>query len=353
MPKSTSEARSAVSQPTPGQTSLPASADAAKTDSVSVIATLLNEAEDIDCLIDSLMVQRLAPAEVVIVDGGSTDGTWERLQKAKEKYPRLVAIRDESCRLERCPGPIARGRNVAIAATSSVVVACVDAGCSYEPDWLQNLTAAIRNGDADYALGGSCISLEHSTIWDLAAAPFLGIKLRADAKTKSCTARSMAFRKKLWQRVGGFPEDRFFGEDTMFDMKVRAIAVPAFVDRAKAVYRPHLTFRTAARQLASYALSDGVSGVRPARFLRNAGRCLLHVAAILLLPRTLILLFVAIALEIYFAFHFELGPFRGRASKVVAARLLYSICVPWIVAWNQLKGAITKTSVPNRQNAGP
>jgi len=326
------------------------SSDAVKSGSVSVIATVLNEGASIDRLVASLMEQRLAPAEVVIVDGGSTDGTWERLENAKERCSTLVAIRDESCRLEHSPGPIARGRNVAIAATSSEVIACVDAGCSYEPDWLENLTTAIRSGEAEYALGGSCIAAEDSTIWDLAAAPFLGVRLRADAKTKSCTARSMAFRKELWKRVGGFPEDRFFGEDTMFDMRVRAITAPAFVDRAKAVYRPHLTFRTAARQLASYAVSDGISGVRPARFLRNFGRCLLQVAAVLLLPRTAIPLLSAIALEIYFAFHFELGPAQGRVLRVIAARLLYSVCVPWIVAWNQLKGAITKASVPNRQN---
>jgi len=339
-----------VSEPSASRASQPAPLEPTHTDSVSVIATVLNEADSIDRLVDSLMNQRLAPSEVVIVDGGSTDGTWERLERAKLKYPRLLAIRDDSCRLERSPGPISRGRNVAIAATSSDVIACVDAGCSYEPDWLENLTATIRNGEAQYALGGSCMSPEDSTVWDLAAAPFLGVKLRADAKTKSCTARSMAFRKKLWQRVGGFPEDRFFGEDTMFDMKARAIAAPAFVDRAKAVYRPHLKFRVAVRQLASYALSDGISGIRPARFLRNLGRCLLDVAAILLLPRTVIPLCFVIALELYFAFHFELGPVRGRGLRAIAARLLYSVCVPWVVAWNQLKGAITEANKPNRQN---
>lgn len=191
---------------------------------------------------------------------------------------------------------------------------------------------------------------EDATVWDLAAAPFLGIKLSADAKTKSCTARSMAFRKELWQRIGGFPEDRFFGEDTMFDMRARAIVAPTFAERAKAVYRPDFTSGSAVRQLASYAVSDGISGARPARFLRNFGRCALHVAALLLLPWTRIPLLLAVALEIYFAFHFELGLAHGKWLKAAGARLVFSICVPWVVALNQLKGAITKTTVPNRQN---
>src|SRR5260370_34793748 len=98
-----------------------------------VAATVLNESDDIDALVESLMRQRLAPAEVIIVDGGSSDGTWERLQAAQSKYPTLVLIRDESCSLQHSPGPIARGRNIAIAAASSDVVACADAGSPYDP----------------------------------------------------------------------------------------------------------------------------------------------------------------------------------------------------------------------------
>src|ERR1700674_6044733 len=114
---------------------------------VSVASTVLNESDDIDLLVESLMHQTLAPAEVIIVDGGSTDGTWERLQAAREKYPTLVPIRDESCSLQRSPGPIARGRNVAIAAASSDVVACADAGCIYHPDWLPHLSGPLFTGE--------------------------------------------------------------------------------------------------------------------------------------------------------------------------------------------------------------
>src|ERR1700676_4896253 len=121
---------------------------------VSVASTVLNESDDIDLLVESLMQQTLAPAEVIIVDGGSTDGTWERLEAARAKYPTLVPIRDESCSLQRSPGPIARGRNVAIAAASSDVVACADAGCIYHPDWLANLAAPLfTGGSPDFRCG--------------------------------------------------------------------------------------------------------------------------------------------------------------------------------------------------------
>ena len=104
---------------------------------VSVISTVLNEVAEIDALVDSLRSQTLIPTEIIIVDGGSSDGTWERLQAATTRCPGLKPVRDESCSLKGSNGPIARGRNVAIALASSDVIACADAGCTYVSDWLE------------------------------------------------------------------------------------------------------------------------------------------------------------------------------------------------------------------------
>lgn len=317
---------------------------------VSVASTVLNESDDIDLLVESLMQQTLAPAEVIIVDGGSTDGTWERLQAARAKYPTLVPIRDESCSLQRSPGPIARGRNVAIAAASSDIVACADAGCTYHPDWLVNLTAPIFAGDSQYSVGGSYIDSANSTVWDVASAPFFGVKLNSDATTKSCTARSMAFRKELWQRVGGFPETVFLGEDTVFDSEVRQLVAPAFPERAKPSYHPHHTLRSALEQMVSYSITDGVLGGRSARLWRNLVRCVAEILAILALVYSPIPLLCVLALEIYFAFRLDWTDLRKSPMRVLAARLAFSLIVPWVVAWYQTLGSITKTNRPNRQN---
>ncbi len=324
------------------------------TPAVSVACTVLNERDDIDSLVESLMHQTLAPAEVIIVDGGSTDGTWERLEAARSTYPTLVPIRDESCSLQRSPGPIACGRNVAIAAASSEVIACADAGCAYYPDWLANLTAPIFRGDSEYSVGGSYIDAAKSTLWDSASAPFFGVKLNPDAATKSCTARSMAFRKELWQRVGGFPENVFLGEDTVFDSKVRELVTPAFAEHAKAVYQPRHTFGSAVRQMVSYSVTDGVLGGRSVRLFRNIARCLAEILAVLALVYSPIPLLCVLALEIYFAFRLDWTDLRKAARKAplrtLGARLLFSLLVPWVVAWYQTLGSITKKIRPNRQN---
>jgi glycosyltransferase involved in cell wall biosynthesis len=319
---------------------------------VSVIATVLNESDGIARLIESLTQQTTTPAEIILVDGGSSDGTWEQLQKAAADHPFLRPIRDESCNLKHAAGPISKGRNVAIAAARSELIACADAGCSYAPDWLSNLTAPLTRGEALYALGGACLDLSDATVWDWASAPFLGVKLDEAAPTKSCTARSMAFTKDLWRKLGGFPEDVFFGEDTLFDLRAREATRPAFPLRAKAHYRPRNSFFSACRQMARYAVSDGVLGERGARLVRNAARCLVEIAALTALRWTWIPAALAGVMMLHFALESD-GRFLLRSRpETLPARLAFSVVVPWIIAICQMRGLITKRFLSNSQN-GP
>jgi glycosyltransferase involved in cell wall biosynthesis len=317
---------------------------------VTVIATVLNEVQDIARLVPSLLAQDPAPVEVIIVDGGSTDGTWGWLLDTARKHPNLLPILDESCNLKHSPGPISRGRNVAIAAASSQIIACTDAGCTYPPEWLARITAPFIASTSEYVLGGSCLDLADPTVWDLASAPFFGVKLSSATFTKSCTARSMAFRKDLWQRIGGFPESVFFGEDTLFDQQARQLTRPVFINHAKALYRPQYTFLSACRQLANYSISHGILSVHPARLLRNLTRCLVEVLALFSLPWTKVPFLVILALEAWFAYHIEWNSIRRAGPRILLARFLFSLVVPWIVAANQIRGSLTKKNLPNRQN---
>jgi glycosyltransferase involved in cell wall biosynthesis len=308
---------------------------------VSVIMTVLNEARDIERGVASLLALEPTAAEVVVVDGGSDDGTWELLKAVQARDPRLVAIRDETCSLKHSAGPISRGRNVAIAAAKSNVIACADAGCTYAPDWLLNLTGKIVAGEAEYALGGSCLDPAEHTVWDVASAPFFGVKLAPNEPQKSCTARSMAFTKELWKRVGGFPENVFLGEDTLFDLAARLQTQPFFANNAKALYRPGNTFAQACRQMARYAFSDGQARVRGARLFRNTARCVLQVLSLAALPWSVIPLLFVLALEMLFAFKKD-GRFLVRFGVIaVLARLAFSVAVPWVVALNQIHGLLS------------
>jgi hypothetical protein len=104
--------------------------------------------------------------------------------------------------------------------------------------------------------------------------------------------------------------------------------------------------------MARYAQSDGLSGVRRTRLLRNAARCLLEVLALASLRWTVVPLPAILALESWYAFHRDWRNLRRFGAKAVLARFAFSVAVPWVVAVNHIRGCFTKEPFTNPQNAG-
>ena len=82
---------------------------------VSVICTVLNEKDAITRLLDSLVAQTRPADEVVIVDGGSSDGTPAVVMSYAGRLP---------LKLQEARGAnISRGRNLAVQRTTGEVIA--------------------------------------------------------------------------------------------------------------------------------------------------------------------------------------------------------------------------------------
>ena len=85
---------------------------------ISVVATVRNERASIADFVETLLSQTVAPAEIVIVDGESSDGTQEILQ-AYASAGKITLI-SQACN-------IAQGRNLGIAKAGSPFIAVTDA----------------------------------------------------------------------------------------------------------------------------------------------------------------------------------------------------------------------------------
>ncbi|HEX8969073.1 MAG TPA: glycosyltransferase [Chloroflexota bacterium] len=240
---------------------------------ISLIVTVRNEVGSIDRLLESIAHQTRPPDEVVIVDGGSTDATWQRLEAWTERLP---------LRLLREPGAnIARGRNVGIAAATSELIAVTDAGVRLAPDWLARLQAAL-SPDIDVVSG--FFKADPSTVFERAlGATTLPAAADIQAEAFLPSSRSVLFRRAGWRCVGGYPEWLDYCEDVVFDLSLRRAGQRfAFEPTAIAWFRPRHSIVAFFRQYYLYARGDGKAGLWPRR---HAARFAAYALATLLAAR--------------------------------------------------------------------
>ena len=198
---------------------------------ISVVTTVLNEGPEIDRLLEALQPQLGNDDELIFVDGGSHDGTPDRIRSRTEHDPRI--------RLIEAPGAgISRGRNEGVTQARHPVVACTDAGCDPWPSWLAAFRRAFAESPpADMVTGvyevskGSrfsrAMALSSYPQIDEARHPRPFVRLygrllgRAFEPTMP-TGRSVAFSVEAWRAVGGFPESLDAAEDVTFGRSIAA-----------------------------------------------------------------------------------------------------------------------------------
>ncbi|MFN3704662.1 MAG: glycosyltransferase [Thermoflexales bacterium] len=216
---------------------------------VSLIFTVLNEAQTIPALLDSIAAQTRKPDEVIVCDGGSRDATVQLL-RAERRFPLLV--------IEAPGANIARGRNLAIEAARHPVVACTDAGVRLHPRWLEHITAPFEHPRPPHAVAGFFVS-DPCTPFEVAmGATVLPMADEIHVARFMPSSRSVAFQREAWQAVGGYPEWLDYCEDVVFDIALRArFGEFVFAPEAIVYFRPRSSLGAFFRQYYLYARGDG------------------------------------------------------------------------------------------------
>ena len=233
---------------------------------VSLVATVKDAGPALEAWLASVRAQTRRPDEVVVVDGGSADGTWERLERAEG----ITAISE--------PGAnIARGRNVAVRAAAHDLVAVTDADCELAPAWLDRLLEALEGG-AEVAAGAYAPIAR--TPWQVAASAHI-LDPEEIGPGWMPSSRSLAFRREAFEAAGGYPEWLPIGEDMYLnhrwaELGLRIEPVPA----ALAWWRVRPTLGATWRQYARYAEGDAAAGMYPERHLIRFGAYVLAALAL-------------------------------------------------------------------------
>ncbi len=215
----------------------------------AIISTVRNEGPAVEHFIENLLSQSRTPDQIVICDGGSTDDTVEHLHRLTKKYSSLTVISK--------PGSIAVGRNAAIATAKADIIAVTDAGSRVDEHWFEEITSPFAD-KAISAVAGY-YAIDPQTPFEAASGYLMNQNASELDDSWLPSSRSIAFRKHVWEKVGGYPEDlTFAGEDTLFDIRIVEAGFPfKFQPSAIVYWRPRPTLHAFYRQYFLYAKGDG------------------------------------------------------------------------------------------------
>ena len=233
-----------------------------KTVPASIVATVRNEKDTIVAFIDSLLKQSARPAEIIIVDGESTDGTREILEDYA-KRGEIVMI-SEDCN-------IAEGRNLGIGKSSNDLIAVTDAGCIVTETWLENILGCFQQDPQPDVVAGNFRFICHSAFEEaVSLATFPPDRDNTEAARYYPSSRSLAFRKSAWEKAKGYPEWLFVAEDTLFNIRLRQLGCHfVFAKDAIVRWRPRPTWGALAKQRFNFSRCNAQAGIGTQGYIIN------------------------------------------------------------------------------------
>jgi succinoglycan biosynthesis protein ExoA len=229
--------------------------DEARIDVISVIAPMWNEAEHIEGLVADIAAQDfVGEVELLVADGGSTDGSVDILRAASERHGIDVRVFDNPARF------VSHGLNLCIATARGDLIVRVDCHSRYPPDYLSRCaTASIETGAAN--VGGVFIATGRTKMERAVAcamdSPFGGVHWSrhsaAAGRVEVDTVPYGAFRPDAFRRAGLFDESLVRNQDDEFNLRLRRAGGKIVLDPSiRIFYTPRGSLRGVFRQYFQY-----------------------------------------------------------------------------------------------------
>lgn len=263
---------------------------------ISFIATVFNEEKTVEKLLKSLCLQTKLPEEIIIVDGGSKDNTLALIFNFK--FP----VSKKNVKILKKLGNRSVGRNEAIKNANGDIVVCSDAGCVLDKNWIKNITAPFVHDNVDVVAG--YYKGNAKSVFQKCVVPYvLVMPDKTDPDNFLPATRSVAFRKSIWQKAGGFPEKYSRNEDYVFARKLKRLGANIVFQKDAVVYWiPEKNIRQAFHMFLRHARGDAEARIfRPKvtfLFLRYFTGLLLLVLAYYL--KSIVITFFIIMLFIFY-----------------------------------------------------
>ena len=218
---------------------------------MSLVCTVLNEENTIGKFIDSIALQSMVPLEVVIVDGGSNDNTVFEINKKTKQYFKKLNIK-----LFVKKGNRSVGRNFGIRKASSGIILLSDSGCILDRDWVKEIIKPFSNSKTDVVAG--YYKGESRDVFQKSLIPYvLVMGDKVDKNNFLPATRSMAIKKNIWKKLGGFDEGLSHNEDYAFANKLIEKSVKiTFTKKAIVKWIPRKNLFQSFKMFFRFALGD-------------------------------------------------------------------------------------------------
>lgn len=201
---------------------------------VSVVVTVLNSRHTLQQCVESLLNQSYPrdKYEIIVVDGGSDDGSWEMLSE----YP---------IRLIKAPGTtIGGGRNRGIQASSGEIVAITDGDIVADREWLAQLVTPFEDPYVG-AVGGpnltNPMAPRFSRIVGLLPEESPYFKTLQRVGHMLVYTRNAAYRREAMERAEHFNEGSRAGEDPELNWRISKLDYTLMFNPEAKVWHYHRT----------------------------------------------------------------------------------------------------------------
>jgi glycosyltransferase involved in cell wall biosynthesis len=225
--------------------------------SVSVVIPCLNEARSLRRVLESLAAQTSPPTEIIVVDGGSTDGSVATAHAWAQTHS------DFQLRLLCNPaGHIPHALNIGISAAHGEIIVRLDGHSFPAPDYIERCLCALSESGS--AMVGGAWEIEPGANTLIAKAIALAVsspfgagdaayRLNVEAPREVETVPFGCFKKQLWEKLGGYNETLLTNEDYEFAERVRTSGGRIWLDpRIRCRYSARATLSGLARQYWRY-----------------------------------------------------------------------------------------------------
>lgn len=226
--------------------------------SVLVVIPTLNEARTIGPVLQALAADPPADASLrfVVVDGGSTDGTVERVRE-------IITVRDDIVLLhnpERIQSAAVNRAVLAQGGDASVLIRC-DAHAQYPSGYCRRLLQTLERTGADAvvvpmdSIGAACFQKAVAWVSDTPVGSG-GSAHRGGRRSGFVDhGHHAAFRMDSFQRAGGYDTSFTHNEDAELDCRQRALGARVYLDaEIRLAYQPRASAAALARQYFRYGL---------------------------------------------------------------------------------------------------